>query len=251
MAIDGQCVNFVKITGMAILFPVPTELTYVQLKGQTTSRDFLEFARILEEYVLTAYNISCEMCRVGRMSLDSAIVRLAVSSTCPMETLHKLAREMSTRLTYLNVTISGRLITVPVFANVAGFGPQVKPIVTGCNQVYFVAGLAIPVHECPSVQLSFADMNNAGIANAEMNNLTFSDCIAMKSNDPNLMNISYFRNITYTCHPSDLQTNASRVYKVCIDSYFRLRNTSSSSKRFDLLYFSINVFVMFYICFII
>ncbi|KAH3771956.1 hypothetical protein DPMN_173285 [Dreissena polymorpha] len=86
--------------------------------------------------------------------------------------------------------ISGRLITVPVFANVAVFGPQVKPIVTGCNQVYFVASLAIPVHECPSVELSFADMNNAGIANAEMNNLTFSDCIAMKSNDLNLMNIS-------------------------------------------------------------
>ncbi|KAH3717629.1 hypothetical protein DPMN_060422 [Dreissena polymorpha] len=157
---------------------------------------------------------------------------------------------MSTRLTYLNVTISGRLITVPVFANVAVFGPQVKPIVTGCNQVYSVAGLGIPVHECPSVQLSFTDMKNAGIANAEMNNLTFSDCIAMEANDPNLLNISYVRNITY-CPPSDLQTNASRVYKVCIDSYFRLRNTSSSSKRFDLLYFSITVFVMFYLCLLI
>ncbi|XP_052247100.1 uncharacterized protein LOC127855498 isoform X2 [Dreissena polymorpha] len=247
MAFDGQCVNLVKMTGMTLFFKVPSELTYVQL-GILTSGDFLEFASILEEYVLTAYNISCEMCRSSRTSTGSAMMRLAVSSTCPMETLHKIAREMSTRLTYLNVTISGRLITVPVFADVAVFGPQVKPIVTGCDQVYFVAGLAFPVHECPSVQLSFADMNNAGIANAEMNKLTFSDCIGMTSNDSTLINISYFRNLTYHCPPSDLQTNASRVYKVCINSYFRLRTTSSSSKRFDLLYFSITVFVMFYLC---
>ncbi|KAH3709242.1 hypothetical protein DPMN_068704 [Dreissena polymorpha] len=236
------------MTGMAIVFTFPQEFTYVEL-GMLQLSDLIKCALILEEYVQTTYEISCEICRETRNDLRSLPMLLAVSSTCPMETLKHIAREMSTMLTYLNVTISGRLITLPVFANVAMYEPQGKPIVKGCDKVYFVAGLAIPIHECPSVQLSFTDMKNAGISNAKMNQLTFSGCIGLKSNDPNMLNISHFRNIHDNCPPSDLQSNVSRVYTVCIDSYFRLRNSSSSSKWVDLIYFSIIVFeVMFYIC---
>jgi hypothetical protein len=246
MAIDGQCMNLVKMTGMAIHFTLPVEITHHKLDMVLSGEfiKFIEFATVLEKYVLTTYAISCAICPTDRTSSGYVRMRLSVSSTCPMETLQQMAREMSTRLTYLNVTNSGRLITVPVFANVAEFEPQDKPIRTGCNQVFLLAGLAIPVHECPSVQLTFADLKYAGITNAEMNKLTFSGCMVIKSNDPNMLNISYFRDIPDNCPSSDFQTNASRVYAVCIDSYLRLRNSSSSSKWVDMLFFSIAVFVM-------
>ncbi|KAH3890510.1 hypothetical protein DPMN_014594 [Dreissena polymorpha] len=247
MAEDGQCVNLVKITNMAILFTLPVELTFVKLET-LTPEDFIGFATVLEEYVLTTYALSCEICHTTR-SFGYVMMRLAVNSTCPMETLRQIAREMSTTLTYLNVTIGGRLITVPVFANLATFEPQLKPYVTGCEEkVYFVAGLAIPVQDCPSVQLSFANMEQAGITKAEFSKLSFSGCIGMKSNDPNMLNISYFRNISDNCPPSHLEMNASRMYTVCIDSYFRLRNSASSLKWSDLLRFSIAVFVIFNMC---
>ncbi|KAH3773641.1 hypothetical protein DPMN_175007 [Dreissena polymorpha] len=208
------------------------------------SGDFIEFALVLEEYVQTTYGISCAICRTSRTRSGYLIMRLAVSSTCPMEALQQIAREMSTTLTYLNVTFSGRLITVPVFANVAMFAPTDKPTVIGCEQVFLLAGVAFSVHECPSVLLSFAEMKCAGITNTEFSKLTFSGCIAMKSNDLNMLNISFFGNIQDKCPPSDFQTNASGVYTVCIDSYFRMRSSSSSSKLVEMLCYSITEFVM-------
>ncbi|KAH3694659.1 hypothetical protein DPMN_082099 [Dreissena polymorpha] len=229
--------------GIAILFTLPAEFTRVNL-GMKLSGDFIELAAVLEEYVQTTYAISCAICRTSRTRSGYLMMRLAVSSTCPMEALQQIARGMSTRLTYLNVTINGRLITVSVFANVEMFAPQDKPIVTGCEQVYLLAGLAFSVHECPSVLLSFAEMKYAGITNAKFSNLTFSGCIGIKSNDPNMLNISFFGNLQDKCPQSDYQTNSSRVYTVCIDSYLRLRSSTSSSKWVDMICFSITEFIM-------
>ncbi|KAH3773552.1 hypothetical protein DPMN_174914 [Dreissena polymorpha] len=230
------------MTGMAIMFSLPAEFTHANL-GVMLSGDFIVLAAVLEEYVQTTYGISCAICRTSRTRSGYLMMHLAVSSTCPLEALQQIAREMSTMLTYLNVTINGRLIPVPVFANVAMFATEDKPTVLGCEQVYLLAGVAFSVHECPSVLLSFAEMKNAGITNAEFSKLTFSGCIGKKSNDPSMHNISFIGNIQDKCPQSDYQTNASRVYTICIDSYLRLWSSSSSSKWVDMLCFSIIEFV--------